>query len=82
MSKDTLPEPQVLSVSTAAKMLSIGRNFAYELCRTGRLPHLRLGRRILIPKRALEELLEHPHLNGSLPADSIEKGSVSYESRS
>ena len=51
-------EALVVSVPVAAAQLGIGRNHAYELCRTGRLPHLRLGKRILIPKAAILKLLE------------------------
>jgi len=46
-----------VSVPEAAKIFGISRNLAYELARTGELPTLRLGRRILIPRVALEELL-------------------------
>jgi len=46
------------NVKEAAKLLGISRNNAYELCKTGKLPHLTLGlRRILIPKAALEKML-------------------------
>ena len=47
-----------ISVEQAAKELGIGRNFAYELARTGRLPVVRLGRRLLVPRAALERMLE------------------------
>lgn len=46
-----------ISVPETAKLLGISRNLAYELARTGRLPTLRLGRRLLVPRVALEELL-------------------------
>jgi excisionase family DNA binding protein len=38
-----------LTVEQAAKVLGIGRSTAYELVRTGDLPSLRLGRRIVVP---------------------------------
>ena len=50
-------EPKVVSVPAAAVMLGIGRNHAYELCRTGVLPNVRLGRRIVIPTAAIDRLL-------------------------
>ena len=50
-------EPKVVSVPNAAVILGIGRNHAYELCRTGVLPHIRLGRRIVVPAAALDRLL-------------------------
>jgi len=48
----------VLSVSEAALMLGISRTLAYELVARHQLPFLRLGRRIVVPRRALEHLLE------------------------
>ncbi len=47
-----------MSVEDAARVLGISRAFAYELVARGELPHLRLGRRLLVPRRALEELLD------------------------
>jgi excisionase family DNA binding protein len=46
-----------LSVTEAAAVLGVSRSHAYELVRTGGIPHLRLGRRILIPKHSLHQLL-------------------------
>ena len=46
-----------LSVPEAAKILGISRGLAYELARSGRLPALRFGRRLLISRTALERML-------------------------
>jgi excisionase family DNA binding protein len=46
-----------LSVPEAARLLGIGRNTAYEAIRRGELPALRIGRRLLVPRAALESLL-------------------------
>ena len=59
-------EAQVLSVSTAARILGIGRNHAYELCRTGVIPSIRLGRRIVVPKVALEKMLSDADISESI----------------
>lgn len=48
------------TVDEAADLLGISRSLAYELVRLGELPSLRLGRRILIPRRAVHELVEEP----------------------
>ena len=48
----------VLSVTEAADMLGISRGLAYELVARGELPSLRLGRRIVVPRRPHETLLE------------------------
>ena len=50
----------VMSVEAAAKALHISRNLAYEAARDGRLPCIRIGRRLLVSRRALEKLLEEP----------------------
>ena len=49
-----------LTVDEAADLLGISRSLAYEVVRLGELPSLRLGRRILIPRRAIYELVEDP----------------------
>lgn len=50
-------ERLTLSVEEAAQMLGISRALAYELVRRGELPRLQLGRRIVVPRRALEALV-------------------------
>lgn len=46
-----------LSVAEAAELLGISRGTAYEYARTGQLPAVRLGRRLVIPKCRFDELL-------------------------
>lgn len=46
-----------MTVSQAATVLGISRASAYECVRAGSIPSLRLGRRIVVPVRALEALL-------------------------
>ena len=50
-------EPSVLTVPEVARALRIGRNHAYELIRDGRLPALRIGRAIRVPRAAVERLI-------------------------
>ena len=47
-----------LTVDEAANVLRIGRSTAYSAVRSGQIPSLRLGRRILIPTAALCRMLE------------------------
>jgi excisionase family DNA binding protein len=47
------------SVEEAGKILGLSRNTAYTLAKGGQLPTIRLGRRLLVPKAALERLLEN-----------------------
>ncbi len=46
-----------LSVSEAAAVLGISRTSAYECVRSGELRAIRLGRRLVVPRVAIEELL-------------------------
>lgn len=48
---------QTLTVEEAAMLLGIGRNSAYQAIARGELPALRLGRRLLVPRAALERHL-------------------------
>lgn len=47
-----------LSVPEVAEVVGISRAHAYELVRAGRLPSIRLGRRLVVPRKALEEFLD------------------------
>ena len=51
-------ESATLSVEETAKVLGIGRNSAYEGVRTGEIPSIRIGKRILVPRLALEQILK------------------------
>ncbi len=46
-----------LTVEEAAIELGIGRGLAYEAARRGELPTLRLGRRLVVPRAALDRML-------------------------
>jgi excisionase family DNA binding protein len=48
----------VFTVEEAAQLLGISRSFAYEAVQRGEIPSMRIGRRILVPKAALQRLLE------------------------
>jgi|HubBroStandDraft_6_1064221.scaffolds.fasta_scaffold643837_2 excisionase family DNA binding protein len=51
-------ERQTVRVEDAATILGISRNHAYELVKTGDLPVIKLGRRFVVPKAALQRMLE------------------------
>ena len=46
-----------VTVTEAAQALGIGRNQCYEAVARGDIPAPRIGKRILVPKIALERLL-------------------------
>ena len=50
-------EPDILRVSDITRLLHCSKNTIYELVKDGRLPSIRLGRSILIPKTALVEMM-------------------------
>ena len=62
-------ERLTLTIDEAAKVLGIGRQLAYDRAKTGEIPVIRIGRRLLVPRRALEKLLEDPKSLNLTPAD-------------
>lgn len=45
------------SVLEAAQKLGLSKNSVYQACAKGEIPHIKIGKRILIPKVSLERLL-------------------------
>jgi len=56
MTKKT--EKLTLTVDEAAQALGLSRNSCYRAVETRAIPSIRIGKRILIPRFALEKLLE------------------------
>ncbi len=54
----TEKEPLALTVEQAAALVLIGRDKMYQLTRRADFPAIRINRRIIIPRRKLEEWLE------------------------
>ena len=53
-----MPEKrQTYTVEEAAEILGIGRNSAYEAVRRGEIPAIKIGKRVLVPKAALDRML-------------------------
>lgn len=50
-------ERLTLTVEEAARLLGVSRGLAYEMARCGRLPVIHFGRRLLVPRHALQEIL-------------------------
>jgi excisionase family DNA binding protein len=51
-------ERLALSVVEASRALGISASLGYELVARGKLPAVRLGRRVVVPRAALERLLD------------------------
>jgi excisionase family DNA binding protein len=49
--------PRCLSVEQAARLLNVGRSTAYDLIRSGELRSVKIGRRRLVPRDALDSLI-------------------------
>ena len=50
-------ECMTVSVEEAGEILGCSRNTAYEAVRRGEIPVIRIGKRLLVPKAALQRLL-------------------------
>lgn len=50
-------ERLTLSIAEAAKILRISRNTAYTMASQGKLPVIRVGLRMIVPRKGLNELL-------------------------
>lgn len=48
--------PLLLSVPEAARLLGVGPTFGWEMVHTGQLPSVRLGRRVLVPRAAVDNV--------------------------
>jgi len=49
-----------ISVDEAGQLLGISRGLACALANRGDIPSIRLGRRIVVPRHALDQLLDVP----------------------
>jgi excisionase family DNA binding protein len=50
-------EKKTVSVPEAGQELGIGRNAAYDAAKRGDIPTIKIGRRLLVPRAALDRLL-------------------------
>ena len=51
-------ERLTLTVEEAGRLLGISRGQAYEMARTGGIPVVRFGRRLVVPRKRLIEMLD------------------------
>lgn len=52
-------EKLTASVSEVAQMLGVGTGLVYELVRTKKIPSIKLGNRILIPRNCVSEMVDN-----------------------
>jgi len=56
--RQTNPERATVDVwPTAGQILGLGRNATYKAVNNGQIPVVRIGRRLLVPRAALDRLL-------------------------
>jgi len=57
-------EKLTLSVEEAGKLLGVSRQIAYQLSRRADFPTLHIGRRVLVPRKQLEQWMDR-HVTGT-----------------
>jgi excisionase family DNA binding protein len=65
------PGRLTLTVEEAAALLGISRAFAYEAVRRGEIPSIRIGRRVLVPRVALDRLVNGPSYETPSASDPV-----------
>ena len=58
LSPDELESRTIITIKEMSAILGIGRNTAYEAVKKGEIPSVKVGRRILVPSKALDKWLE------------------------
>jgi len=56
--RDHDQQPLLLSVPQAARLLGVGTTLCWEMVHSGQLPSVRLGRRVLVSRDAVERLAQ------------------------
>lgn len=54
--------PLLVSVPEAARLLGVGTTFGWALVHSGEIPSVKLGRRVLVPRAALEHVASQREL--------------------
>ena len=49
-----------ITVDECANLLGISRGLCFQMVHEGKIPHLRFNKRIVIPRWAIERLLQEP----------------------
>jgi excisionase family DNA binding protein len=59
--------PPTLTIEECASVLRLSRGSAYEAARTGQIPTIRIGRRLLVPRAMLLHMLGEDLAMGGPP---------------
>jgi excisionase family DNA binding protein len=52
-----MAEKKVMTIMEAAEELGISKGSAYEAARSGTIPTIRIGRRLIVPRVAFDKML-------------------------
>lgn len=58
---------KTITIPEAAQELGISRNGAYEAAKRGEIPIVRIGRRLLVPRDAIDQMLRRALANRPAP---------------
>jgi len=61
-------ERLTLSIVETARLLGISKNLCYSRVKAGEIPVIKIGKRLLVPKKSLEKLLSEPQPLNLAPA--------------
>jgi len=64
-----MSEKKVITVVEAGRQLGLGRNASYEAAKRGEIPTVRIGRRLLVPRDAVDRLLERAQAQERQPPE-------------
>lgn len=64
---DTGSLPPTLTIEECASVLRLSRGSAYEAARTGQIPVIRIGRRLLVPRAKLLQMLGEDGIPNDAP---------------
>jgi hypothetical protein len=66
-------EKRATSVEIAGKLLDVSRSVAYESARSGAIPTIRLGRRLVVPISKLADMLGETPESLAAAIDALER---------
>ena len=56
--EEDVDDPEFLRIKQAAKLMQVGRDTTYQMVKEGKIPSIRIGNQIRIPRKALIDHLE------------------------
>ena len=65
-------EKLAVSVEESGKLMGVSRQVAYKLSRRADFPTLRIGRRVLVPRKQLEEWIAHQVTSAGVNSDQAD----------